>query len=215
MSPLSRAGGACLILGPIAGIASVLIEPTVSLQAPDLAAAYAAHPGATHLGLGVNAVAAVLTVAGLIWFAGSTRTRSPRLAVAGGVLGALGMFSVVFDDAVHLTGSLVTGGMAAAQATPLLERLTSGGIVAAGILSELADLGMILLAIAALRIGVPKWASAVLCVGVIGQGAGFASGSRYLAAAGFAVALVGFTAVVRTALERVPATALPLAAQRV
>jgi hypothetical protein len=215
MSPLSRAGAACLLVGPLAGIASVLIERSVSLQAADLAAAYTAHPAATHLGLAVNAVASVLTAAGLIWFAWSTYPRSPRLAVAGGVLGVLGMFSVMVDDAVHLAGSLVTAGMTTAQATPLLDRLTSGGVTAAGILSELADLGVILLAVAALRIGVPKWGSAALCIGTIAQGAGFASGSRYLAVAGFAVAFVGFATVVRTTFDRVPAAEPPLAVQRV
>jgi len=215
MSPLSRAGAACLILGPIAGVASVLIQRSVSLQAADLAVAYTAHPTATHLGFAVNAVASVLTAAGLIWFAWSTYSRSPRLAVAGGVLGGLGLFSVMFDDAVHLAGSIVTGGLTPAQATPLLDRLTSGGVTAAGIFSELADLGVILLAVAALRLGVPRWGSALICIGALAQGLGFASGTRYLAAAGFAVALVGFATVVRTAFERVPANPLPLAAQRV
>lgn len=215
MSPISRAGATCLVLGPLAGIASVLIERSVSLQASDLAAAYTAHPAATHLGLAVNAVASVLTTAGVIWFAWWTHQRSPRLAVVGGVLGVLGMFSVMVDDAVHLAGSIVTGGMTAAQATPLLDRLTTGGVVAAGILSELADLGMILLAVAALRMGLPRWGCAVVCVGVIAQGLGFASGSRYLAAVGFAVAFVGLVTVVRTAFAVAPAVSLPLAAQRV
>jgi hypothetical protein len=214
MSPLSRAGAACLLLGPLAGIASVLVERSVSLQAADLAAAYTAHPAATHLGLAVNAVATVLTVAGLIWFAWFTYPRSPRLAVAGGVLGVLGLFSVMVDDAVHLAGSIVAGGMTTAQATPLLDRLISGG-TAANILSELADLGVILLAVAALRIGVPRWGSAVIGIGAIAQGLGFASGDRYLAAAGFAVAFVGFATVVRTAFDRVPAAELPLAVERV
>ena len=204
MSPISRAGAACLLAGPLAGLASVLVEHTLSLKAADQAAAFTVHPTATHVGLAVNAVASVLLAAGLLWFAWTTYGRSPRLAVAGGVLGLLGSFSIMVDDAVHIAGSLVVSGLPAGRATQLLDRLTSGGLVAAGVLSELADLGMILLAVAALRIGVPRWGTATLCLGVVAEAVGFGTGSRYLAAAGFALTLVGCATVVRTALAGVP-----------
>lgn len=213
MCPLSRTGGACLLVGSLAGLASVLVERSVSLKAGDLASAFTGHPAATQTGLAVNAVGAVLLAGGLIWLAWRTFSRSPRLAVAGGVLGVLGLFAIVTDDAVHVAGSVVVNGLTAAQAMPLLDRLTSGGVVAAGVLSELLDLGVILLAIAALRIGVPRWGSALLVLGSIGEGVGFSAGSRYLAAAGFAFTFLGFATVVRAALAGAPAVSMPAVAQ--
>jgi hypothetical protein len=207
----SRAGAACLLAGPLAGLASVLIVRTESLTAADRAAAWTAHPTATHAGLAVNAIAVVLLAAGVVWFAWTTHERSPRLATAGGVLGVLGLFAITCDDAIHVAGSVAVSGMTAAQATPVADRLFSGGVTAAGILSELGDIGVILLAVAALKIGVPRWGAATLIVGVIAEGLGFAAGSRYLAAVGFALTLVGVATVVRTALTRAPAPTIPTA----
>ncbi|HEU5007464.1 MAG TPA: hypothetical protein VFT67_10845 [Jatrophihabitantaceae bacterium] len=200
MSAYSRAGATCLVLAPIAGLASVLIAKTVSGKASDLASAFVEHPNATHLGLAINSVAASLLVGGIVWFAWIAYGHSPRLAMTGGVLGVLGMLAVLFDDAVHVSGSLVVDGMTTDQATKALKPLTSGGVFAVGPLSELGDLGLVLLAIAALRLGLPRWAAVVLCVGVIGEGIGFGAGSRYLVAVAFALTAIGAAMVVRTVL---------------
>ncbi|MGH3412752.1 MAG: hypothetical protein ACRDPH_06710 [Marmoricola sp.] len=214
MSTLSRTGAACLLLGPLAGLASVLVARTESLRPADLAAAFTAHPGATHLGYGINAVATVLMAAGLIWVAWRAHDRSPRLAVTGAVLGMLGLFSIMMDDAVHLAGSLVVSGLTPAQATPILHRLTSGGIVTAGVLSELVDIGVILLAVAVSRIGVPRWACAVMATGAVVEGVGFSAGSQYLAAVGFALTFAGIAVVVRTSLVAAPGNlTAPIATQ--
>lgn len=208
MSAHARAGATCLVLAPIAGCASVAIGATVSSKAADQAKAFVEHPAATHVGLGLNAVAAALLIGGIVWFAWVTYPRSPRLAVVGGALGVFGMLAAVFDVAVHASGSLVVAGMNTTQATTALGPLTSGGIVASGPLSELADVGLILLAVAALRLGLPRWGTAVICVGAIGEGLGFAVGSRYLAAAGFAVTAVGLATVVRTVHVGAPTPAV-------
>ncbi|MGH3495415.1 MAG: hypothetical protein ACRDQ1_19605, partial [Sciscionella sp.] len=76
MTPLTRAGAGCLVVGPLAGLASVLTQRSVSLHAGDLAAAYVTHPTATHLGLGINTVGTVLTAAGLLWLAWTTYPRA-------------------------------------------------------------------------------------------------------------------------------------------
>lgn len=213
MSALSRAGATCLVLAPLAGLVSVVVTKTVSGKATEQATAYLEHPGATHLGFAINAIAATLLVGGIVWFAWIAYERSPRLAVAGGVLGVLGMLAVLFDDAVHVAGSLVVGGMSTDAATTALHPLTSGGVFAVGPLSELGDVGIILLAIAAVRRGLPRWAAVVLCVGVIGEGAGFGAGSRYLAAAGFALTAIGLAMVVRTVLANAPAPRAALTPQ--
>lgn len=204
MSAYFRSGASCLVLAPLAGLVSVLVSQTVSGKAADQAAAFVEHPTATHVGLALNAIAAVLLVGGAVWFAWIAYERSPRLAMAGGVLAVLGMMSALFDDAVHVTGSVMVQGMSTVEATTALDPLTSGGVFVVGPLSELGDVGIILLAIAALRFGVPRWAAAVLCAGVIGEGLGFAAGSRYLAAAGFALTAVGVATVVRTVFVRPP-----------
>jgi hypothetical protein len=206
MSSYSRAGAACLVLAPLAGLVSVLVAATVSGRTSDLAQAFVGHPGATHAGLAINAVAASLLVGGIVWFAWIVFERSPRLAMAGGALGVLGMLAVLFDDAVHVTGSVLVEGMSTADATKALDPLTSGGVFVVGPLSELGDVGMILLAIAAVRVGLPRWAAAVLCAGAIAEGLGFATGSRYLAAAGFALVAVAVATFARTVFSRVAVT---------
>jgi hypothetical protein len=202
MSSYSRAGAACLVLAPLVGLVSMLVASTVSGKAADLATAFVEHPSATQAGLALNAVAASLLVGGLVWFAWITHRRAPRLAIIGGVLGVLGMLAVLFDDAVHVTGSIMVEGMTTADAKAALDPLTSGGVFAVGPLSELGDIGMILLAIAALRLGLAWWAGAVLCAGVIAEGLGFATGSRYLAAAGFALPASGVATMTRTVFAR-------------
>jgi hypothetical protein len=204
MSGYSRAGAICLVAAPIAGFVSVLVGETVSGKASDQAVAFVEHATATHVGLALNAIAAALLIGGLIWFAWIAHERSPRLAVVGGVLGVIGMLAALFDDALHVAGSLMVAGLTAAEATTALGPLTSGGVFAVGPLSELGDIGLIVLAIAAVRFGLPRWTAAVLCVGVICEGLGFAAGSRYLAAVGFALAAVGVAAVVRTVHGEAP-----------
>lgn len=212
MSWQSRVGAACLVTAPIAGLVSALIVHTVSGKAVDQAVAYTEHPGATQLGLAINAIATTLLIAGLIWLAWTTYERSPRLATVGGVLGVLGMLAALVDDAVHLSGSAIVGGMTTTQAASLLHPLVSGGVFAVGPLSELADVGVILLAVAALRLGVAGWAAAVLIVGVIAEGVGFAAGTRYLVAAGFALAFVGFAMIVHTTLAKASAASPSMSA---
>jgi hypothetical protein len=205
MSTHARTGAICLVLAPIAGFISVAIGAPVSGKAADQATRYVHHSAATQLALMINAIAVTLLVGGVVWLAWVAYERSPRLAMAGGTLGVLGMLAVLFDDAVHVAGSVMVEGMSTTQATTALGPLTSGGVVAVGPLSELGDVGIILLAIAALRFGLPRWAAGVLCAGVIGEGLGFAVGSRYVAAAGFALTVVGLATVVRTVRTGAPA----------
>jgi hypothetical protein len=198
MSTQSRAGATVLVLAPLFGLISVLVGAPVSGKAADLADRFVHHSAAAQAGLAINAIAATLLVGGIVWFGRATHERAPRLALTGAVLGVLGMLAVLFDDAVHVSGSLVVDGMSVDEATTALHPLTSGGVFAVGPLSELGDIGLIVLAVAALRLGLPRWAAAVLCVGVVAEGVGFGAGSRYLVAAGFALTFVGLAMVVRT-----------------
>ncbi len=194
---LSRAGAACLLVGALAGFASVLIEPTISDKAADQAAAISAHAGAVHAGIAVNAVGAVLLVGGLIWLAGVASKSAMALAVSGGVVAVLGLLAVMLDNGIQLAGSVVAEGLGTNQATTLLQPLDSGGVATAGVISVLNDIGMILLGVALLKTSVPKWAGAVVIVGAVVQAAGFGSGKHYVAAVGFALLFFGFAATVR------------------
>jgi hypothetical protein len=206
-------GAVCLVLGPLLGLVSMFIVRSVSHAAADQAAAFTAHPAAAQLGLGVGSLAAVLLAGGVVWLARTTYQGSPWLAFAGGVLGVLGVFSVLYDDAVHLSAVRVVDGLDAGRAAALLHPLYSGGVVAVGPLSELGDVGVILLALAALRTGVPRWTAVVVCIGVVAEGAGFAIGTRYLAAVGFALVAIGFAGMLRTVLSSEPVIEPEMAAQ--
>ncbi len=207
MSTESRAGATCLILAPVFGVASALVERTVSGKAADQAAAFSSRPALTQLGLTFDIIAGVLLIAGVVWLAWLTHPRSPRLALIGGVLGVLGMIAVIMDATFEMAGSLMTSALSAPEATALLSHVDSGGAFAVKPLSELADLGVILLAVASLKIGVPKWAAIVLAIGVVAEGLGFAVGIRYVVVAGFAISFVGYVVIARTARGVMPAPA--------
>jgi hypothetical protein len=203
----SRVGAACLIVGPLVALASVLIDPTISDEAADQAQAVVAHADAVQGGVAVNALGAVLVAAGLVWLAWVTHPRAPRLAVAGGALGVIGLFAVAVDDGLTLAGAAVARGLDVTRATALLDPIYSGGLAAVGVISVLNVIGMILLAAAALRSGVTRWAPAAIIVGAVVNAAGFASGDRYLAAVSFAVLALGFAGSVRALTADAPAPA--------
>lgn len=201
----SRLGAACLVVGPLAALASVLIEPTISDKAADQAEAAVVHFDALQGGLAVNAVGAVLVAAGLVWLAWVTHRRSPRLAAAGGALGVIGLFAVALDDGLTLAGAAMTRGLDVARATALLDPIYSGGLASVGVISVLNVIGMILLGAAALRSGVTRWAPAAIIVGAVVNAVGFASGDRYLAAVSFAVLALGFAGTARAVTADAPA----------
>jgi hypothetical protein len=70
--------------------------------------------------------------------------------------------------------------------------------------STIGEIGMALLAVAVRRVGVPGWAAAAVAVGGFVDTAGFASGTRALVVAGFALVAVG---AARTAARFLPAAA--------
>ncbi|HET7357131.1 MAG TPA: hypothetical protein VFJ09_10705 [Nocardioidaceae bacterium] len=203
MSSRSRAGAACLVVGPFLALVSRFISRSESHQLVDQAAAFTAHPAAEQLGLGLDTLAAVVLVGGLSWLTWATHERSPRLAFAGAVVGVLGLSSVVCDDSVHLAGARVAQGHSATQAAALISPLYSGAVVVVGPLSVLTAIGLVLLAVAAARVGAPRWAVAVTCGGLLAESAGCGSDSRYLAAAGFALSALGFAGMLRLMLSPV------------
>jgi hypothetical protein len=192
------AGSAALLAAPIIVIAGTLAQPTLSDDAASQVAALTDHRTAMITALALNSIAVALLIAGVIWLALALTPRAPRLALAGGVLGVFGLLAVLFDNGVAAAGPAIVTGLDPTQATAVLDRIHSGAISALGPLSVIGDLGLVLLGIAAVKAGAPRWAGAAIAAGALAEGAGFATGSRALVIIAFAVLFAGLLQAVRT-----------------
>ena len=148
--------------------------------------------------LALNSIAVALLIAGVIWLALALTPRVPRLALAGGLLGVFGLLAVLFDNGVAATGPAIVTSLDPTQAIAVLDRIHSGAISALGPLSVFGDIGLVLLGIAAVKAGAPRWAGAAIAVGALAEGAGVATGSRALVIIAFAVLFAGLLQAVRT-----------------
>jgi uncharacterized membrane protein len=200
LSKTSIAGASSLVAAAPFVIIGTLVSPTISDEAADQSSALASHRSAMILGQVLSNIALVLLIAGTIWLAVTIVSRSPKLAVAGGVLGVLGSLVVMFEAGVHATFASIVGNLDADQARTALERIGSSAAVK-GLepLSLLGDIGLLLLGIGAVRIGLPRWAAASLGVGALMEGAGFGSSTKALVVIGFVLVFVGAVMAVRAA----------------
>jgi hypothetical protein len=196
-SALSRAGGACLLGGLLFGAVSVLAQPTISSDPAPMAAAISGHSAAMVLGGALNSIGAALLVAGLAWWAWLTYSRAPRWAVIGGVLGVLGILAVLLDDGLQIAAALM-----GSTAHTLDGMSAASGVI--GPISVLNDVGMIVLAVASLRRGIPRALVSTAIIGSVVESAGFATGARYLAVVGLVVLLAGLAGLVRSAWAGAP-----------
>jgi hypothetical protein len=143
-----------------------------------------------------------LLIAGTVWLALTIAPRAPRLAMAGGVLGVLGSLVVLFESGVAAAAPAIVDTLDRAQATAVLDRINTGAISALDPLSILGDIGIALLGIAAARAGAPRWAAVAIVIGALGEGAGFATGTKALVIISFALLFAGLLQAVRTLLTR-------------
>jgi hypothetical protein len=91
---------------------------------------------------------------------------------------------------------MVTGGADKSQMIALIHRLLHGPMQIMGIVTIAATVGLIILGVGLLKSRVvPAWASGAIALGAILDFAGFASGTKALAAVAFAVLLVGLARV--------------------
>lgn len=209
-SKSTLAGAVALVTAPIVVIVSALVQTTLSGDSAKQVAALTSHHQAMIAGLALNLIALALLVAGIIWFALALAPHAPRLAVAGGVLGVFGLLVVLFENSVSATAPAIVAGLGQPQAVAALDRIHSGAISALEPLSLAGDIGIALLGIAAVKAGAPRWAAAAIAVGAIGEGAGFATGTKALVIISFVVMLAGLLPAVRTlAISR----GLPVAAE--
>ncbi len=214
MSTHNIAGAGALLAAPILAVLATLIQPTLSDDAAAQVTALSDHRGATIAAIALSTIAIALLIAGTIWLATALIPRAPRLALAGGVLGVLGSLIVLFENGVAASGPTIVSELDPSRATAVLESIHSSAAVSAlEPLSLLGDLGLAMLGVAVVRAGAPRWTAAAIAVGVLGEGAGFATETKALVVVGFALLFVGLAQAVRTLVagagERLAATAIP------
>ena len=212
-SKSTLAGAAALLAAPIVVIAGTLAQPTLSDDAATQVAALTVHRGPMIAGLTLRTTGLILLIAGTVWLALTIAPGAPRLAMAGGVLGVFGSLVVLFESGVSAAAPAIVDTLDRAQATAVLDRITTGAISALDPLSILGDIGIALLGIAAVKAGAPRWAAAAIVIGALGEGAGFATGTKALVIVSFAVLFAGLLQAVRSLLTRVAPQPAPETAQ--
>jgi hypothetical protein len=199
----SIAGATALLAAPIVVIAGALAQPTLSGDAAKQVTALTSHRGVMIAGMTLSISAGILLVAGTIWLALTLAPRAPRLAMAGGVLGVLGMLIVLFENSVGAAAPAIVAGLDQAQATAVLNRIQSSAAISAlEPVSIVGNIGIALLGIAVAKAGAPRWAAAMIVIGALGYGPGFATGSKILVIVSFALLFIGLVSAVRTLAAR-------------
>jgi len=201
-SKITFAGAAALLAAPIVVIAGTLAQPTLSDDAATQVAALTVHRGPMIAGMTLRTIGLILLIAGTVWLALTIAPRAPRLAIAGGVLGVLGSLVVLFENGVGAAAPAIVDTLDRAQATAVLDRINTGAISTIDTLSIFGDIGIALLGIAILRAGAPRWAAAAIVIGALGEGAGFATGTKALVIISFALLFAGLLQAVRTLVAR-------------
>jgi hypothetical protein len=196
------AGAAALLAAPIVVIAGTLAQPTLSDDTARQVAALTVHRGPMIAGLTLRTTGLILLIAGTVWLALTLAPRAPRLAMAGGVLGVLGSLVVLFESGVGAAAPAIVDTLDRAQATAVLDHINTGAISALDPLSILGDIGIALLGIAIFKAGAPRWAAAAIVIGALGEGAGFAAGTKALVIISFALLFAGLLQAVRTLVTR-------------
>ena len=202
LSKSTFAGATALLAAPIVVIAGTLAQPALSDDAATQVAALTVHRGPMIAGMTLRTTGLILLVAGTVWLALTLAPRAPRLAMAGGVLGVLGSLVVLFENGVGAAAPAIVDTLDRAQATAVLDHINSGPISALDPLSILGDIGIALLGIAVARAGAPRWAAAAIVIGALGEGAGFATGTKALVIISFALLFAGLLQAVRTLVTR-------------
>lgn len=206
MSKPNLAGAAALLAAPLVVIVAALVSPTLSDEASKQVAAFGAHHGAMVAGALLQGLSIVLLMAGAAWLASALAPRAHATAIAGGALAIFGSLPVVYDDGVHAAVGALASKLDPAHATAMIDHVvSSAGVKVVEPFSLLGDLGLALLGVAAARAGASRWTAAAIAIGAFGEGAGFATATKPLVIAAFALLFVGLVAVVRMLVTRAKA----------
>lgn len=201
-------GAGCLIGGTALGLVSVLVRHTVSESSAVEATALAAHHDAMLAGVALSSIAVLLWIGGVVWLAFALRSVASRSVLVGATMGVIGNAAVLFGNGITAAAYGAVHGVGSTAATGLLDRMGSAGDIADPF-ALLGDIAFVVLAIDAVRVGVPRWAAVVTAVGALTEGAGFGLGERAVALTGFVLLLVGLSELCRIVLrvERAPVRA--------
>jgi hypothetical protein len=196
MSRIDRAGAASLLAAPVVVAAGVLTDTTISDDAGKQVAALASHRDAMIGGAALQTIALVLLAAGLVWLAVTLAPRARNLAVSGGILGLVGSLVILFEDGVHAAVPSVVAALDPSQATSVVDRIQSSAVVSTiEPMSLLQAIGIALLAVAAVKAGIPRWAAVLFGAGGFVNTVGFAVASKPVVLAGFVLLVVGLAPV--------------------
>src|SRR6202011_4640834 len=116
------AGASALLAAPIVVIAANLARPTLHDDAAKQVAALTSHRGAMIAGITLSAIGVTLLTAGIVWLALRLAPHTRNLAIAGGVLGAVGSVIVLFKAGVAAAAPVIVQGLDPAHATATLQR---------------------------------------------------------------------------------------------
>jgi hypothetical protein len=210
MSRPSVAGAICLVAAAPLAFIGTLVAPTLSDKAADQVDALTNHRGSMILGQTLSNIGLVLIIAGAIWLAFRIGRASPKLALTGGILAVFGSLVVLFEAGIQASWASIVAGLDASNATTAIDRITNSAAVA-GLqpISLLGDIGLLVLAIGAVRIGLPQWAAGCLGVGALIEGVGFATAVKAVVAIGFVLVFVGAVMAVRAAATTAPGAESP------
>ena len=198
LSKSTFAGAAALLAAPIVVIAGTLAQPTLSDDAATQVTALTVHRGPMIAGMTLNTIALILLIAGTVWLALTLAPRAPRLAMAGGVLGVLGLLVVLFESGVGAAAPAIVDTLDRSQATAVLDHINSGALSALDPLSILGDIGIALLGIAVARAGRAPLGRSGDRDRRSRRRAGFATGTKALVIISFALLFAGLLQAVRT-----------------
>jgi hypothetical protein len=207
MSRLALTGAASFLAAPILAAAGVLASTTMSDDPATQVAAFADHRSAMIAGAVLETVGIVLFLAGIVWLATALAPRARGLAAAGGILGVAGSLVILLEDGLGAALPSVVSALDPAQAVAVIHHIHSSAVYGLEPVSLLQAVGCLLLALAALRSGVPRWAAGLFALGGFVDTVGFASASKPLTVIGFVFLLGGLAQLVRSFAGREPAPA--------
>jgi hypothetical protein len=207
--------GGCLLAGPLVGLTSALLQPTMKDGAAAQLGAVAAHHGPAVAAVAFEIATVPLLIVAVLGLSALAARDFPGWARIGAGFGVLGLLALMFSAALSSVQiEMVTGGADRAQMLALAQRISDGALGAAEPLTVLLAIGLVILAMALRRAGtVTTTAAAAIGLGAVLQPLGFGAGVRALAVLSFVLLLAGFAAVARAyAVSAAPAVE-PVAAQ--
>lgn len=204
MTRTALAAKAALLAAPLLALASAALSPTV---ADGDVTAMETSRRAMLIGHAISTLSIMLLTAGTIWLALSLARSAPRLALGGGILGVAGSLIVLFEDGITAGEPAVVSASSHAQALGLVNHIEASAFRGLEPLALLGDLGLALLALAAVRAGAPRWSAIATAAGAFAEGAGFATGTRVVVIAGFAVLLAGLVGLTSSRTDVAASTA--------